>query len=207
MIFAARRRDIIEVMNEVLEGISKGLSITRILMYSNVNYLYMKKILLILLNRGLVKVEKDREEPRSQYCLTAKGIHLKNLLNSLNSLFVYSNGNASKTSWNYEYDAEYIVEKSRIVVKELITKKRRSRIEIYFTILSSVTNKPRTITSIANSCYLNSQQVTKYLKELLELNMIVEIANLNKKKYRITSKGLRFLDTYLKVYEFISGLD
>ncbi|MEM4851007.1 MAG: winged helix-turn-helix domain-containing protein [Desulfurococcaceae archaeon] len=90
MIFLAKRRDIVEVMNEVLEGISKGLPITRIMMYSSVNYAYMKKVVLLLSDRGLIKVEKDPEEMRFHYYLTTKGIYLRNLLNSLNGLLVYN---------------------------------------------------------------------------------------------------------------------
>ncbi|MEM0000270.1 MAG: winged helix-turn-helix domain-containing protein [Desulfurococcaceae archaeon] len=207
MIFLAKRRDIVEVMNEVLEGISKGLPITRIMMYSSVNYAYMKKVVLLLSDRGLIKVEKDPEEMRFHYYLTTKGIYLRNLLNSLNGLLVYSYGNANDASWDPEYDAKYIEEKSRIVVKELSTKKKRSHIEIYFAILSSITNKPRTISSIANHCYINLEQATKYLKELLELDMVVEVSDLNKKKYQVTGKGMRFLDTYLRIYELVRGLD
>ncbi|MEM0368469.1 MAG: winged helix-turn-helix domain-containing protein [Desulfurococcaceae archaeon] len=203
----AKRRDIIEVVDTILEGVTKGFSITRIMMYSSTNHVYVKKIFVLLTNRGFVEIKRDPEKTRYYYSLTTKGIYLQDLLKNLRCLLLCNNTKNTTVHSYSGHNVEEIEEKSRIVLHKLDSKKKRSHLDIYFTILSLTINKPRTISSIANGCYLNLEQATRYLEELLKLGMLVKINDFGKEKYQITSKGLRFLDIYLKICELICEFD
>ena len=78
---------------------------------------------------------------------------------------------------------------------------RRSRLETYIDILSTVakgTSKPTRIMYKANLSWVSMQNL---LESLIEQNLIEEI-NLEKtKRYEITDKGIRVLSYFRKVRE------
>lgn len=207
MVSSAKRRDMIELVDTILEGVAKGFSITRIMMYSSTNNVYVRKIFILLTNRGFVEIKRDPEKTRYYYKLTIKGIYLQNLLKNLRCLLLHNSAKNINGNSYSSLNVEEIKEKSDVVVHKLSSKKKRSRLEIYFTILSLINNKPRTVSSVANGCYLNLEQATRYLEELLRLGMLVKINDSSKEKYQITSKGLQFLDIYLKICELICEFD
>lgn len=207
MVYLAKRRDILEILREILDGLTKGFSPTRIMMHSNTNYTYVKKVFSFLSKKELIKVDKNPEEVKTRYYLTNRGLYLWKLLEGFQYL-LYSHSGVGSAEEDPEIDEKYLEEKAYVAAREIINKKRRNRSEIYFTILSSVLSMPRSLSSISNACFLNPEQTKKYIKELLELNMITEIdTNRNRKEYRVTARGLQFLYLYLKIRELVQELD
>lgn len=204
MIYLHKRRDMLEVIRDILEGVSKGLTPTRIMMYSNSNYIYVKKIISNLYEEGLIKISRNPKESRSYIQLTPRGLYLHKLLIDF-QYYLYSNG--GEFVEENAIDGKLLEEKALPTVNEILSKKRRGRIEIYFVILVSVMNTARSLSSIANMCFLNTEQAKKYIEELVDLNMLKEVDSDVKKKYFITHRGLQFVYLYLKIHELIYGLN
>lgn len=175
------------------------------MMHCRVNQTYMMRVVRALNSKDIIRAaERSPERARLNYYLTQKGAHLKALLGNLNSIVAYPN--IGHPAWEPKLDIKQLEERSHVISKRLITKKKRSYMEIYFAICSSIVSRPRTLSSIANACYLNFEQAGKYLSQLVSLNMVVELNSGGRKIYKITGKGALFIDTYSKVYELVYDL-
>lgn len=205
MAYPLKQRDRIELVMNILNGISRSLPITRIMMSSNTNYAYMKRIISNLHDGEIIKVDKDYGNRKVRYYLTEKGAYLHKLLHGFTHfLSIDSNSGATESIEFLEEDKNQLKDKLNEVVGKILCKKRRTRIEIYVTVISSVLDTPRTLSSIANKCFLNTKQAKQYIDELLDLNMLEEISvNNNRRKYSITPRGLQFLEMYLRIHELL----
>lgn len=201
MNYLSKQRDQIEVINDVLNGITRGFSITRVTMSLGLNHLHMKRIITLLVNRGFVKSEIRPESMRHCYYVTKDGIDLQDTMRRLRHLLMHGDNNDS--NYSSKYDLKRIGEDSQEITLDLIAKKKRSYMEIIFVILSNILDEPRTLSYIANKSYLNQKQAKFYINKLAELEMLTEINKDDKKKYYITQKGIVFLGTYIGIYNLI----
>lgn len=204
MIYLSKRRDFLEVLKDILEAISRGFAPTRVMMYSNTNYAYIKSTLLHLSEKGFVTKASSEGDVRIRYHLTYRGLQLLKLLSDLQGLSLGTDRGVEDP----EYDEKQLEEEARPIVYGLVNKKRRNRSEIYFTILYSAMVLPRSISSIANSCYLNPEQSRRYIEELVDLGMLTEVTNgSGKVKYRTTARGLQYMYLFLKIRELVGELN
>lgn len=197
----SRKRDELDYIREAVEAVIRGYSITRATMYMNTNYVSMKKVMNKLIDKGIVEPSEHVSAKRQGLRLTEKGIHLRELLINL-QYELYTNGG---TSLGEELiRPEELEERARQALAIINSKKRRSRVDIFFTILYHCSNAPKTLWTIANSCFLNIEKAREYVEELLEVNMLSVVNESDQQvKYKTTEKGLRFMTIYLKIFELI----
>jgi len=81
------------------------------------------------------------------------------------------------------------------------SKRRRSRLEVSAKILEVLANETSTKIDLMYKARLSFQQVTVFLKYLLEREFIKEVKIGQKSAYEITEKGGFFLDYYSKLQE------
>ncbi|MEM4717458.1 MAG: winged helix-turn-helix domain-containing protein [Desulfurococcaceae archaeon] len=202
MYYLAKQRDQIEIIIDILNGITRELSITRVMMSTGLNYLYIKRILTLLINQGFIISENDTNKAKHHYYVTINGFFLLNMLRKLKYLLVDKDN--SITGDESRHDLKYISKRAKEISLDLIIKKRRSYLEIFFIILSNVIDEPRTLSSIANNSYLNLKQAKSYVNKLIDIGMIERISQGNKEKYRITRKGIALLSIYIEIYNMIN---
>lgn len=70
---------------------------------------------------------------------------------------------------------------------------RRSKLEIYIDILKTVSNGNEKPTRIMYRSNLSWPRLQKYLESLVRQDLLIETEINEKKRYRITEKGLRVL--------------
>lgn len=89
--------------------------------------------------------------------------------------------------------------------------KKRNRLEIIRDILEVIRNRNGKIkpTHILYKSNLSYVMMEEYLNELIEKGFIEEINEKNQKSYRITEKGLSYLEKYNMISDFTNsfGLD
>ncbi|MBM3233143.1 DUF4364 family protein [Candidatus Pacearchaeota archaeon] len=85
--------------------------------------------------------------------------------------------------------------------------KKRNRLEIIRDILEVIKTKQGRIkpTHILYKSNLSYIMMEEYLSELKEKEFIEELSSGNGKTYRVTEKGLTYLDKYKMVSEFTSS--
>lgn len=89
-------------------------------------------------------------------------------------------------------------------------KRKRERLEMIFDILNIIRNHRNSIkpTPLLRQSNLSSQSFTEYLNELLEKDLIKEIADENEKKFlTLTDKGFKYLDKYKLILGFIEEFE
>lgn len=89
-------------------------------------------------------------------------------------------------------------------------KRKRDRLEMIFDILNIIRNHQNSIrpTPLLRQSNLSSQSFTEYLNELLEKDLIKEIADENEKKFlTLTDKGFKYLDKYKLILGFIEEFE
>jgi len=89
-------------------------------------------------------------------------------------------------------------------------KRKRERLEMIFDILNIIRNHQNSIrpTPLLRQSNLSSQSFTEYLNELLEKDLIKEIADENEKKFlTLTDKGFKYLDKYKLILGFIEEFE
>lgn len=203
MAYLSRRRDELEVIRSILEAASNELSLTRTAMHSGSNYKHVWRIILVLQEKGLIKVK--RASKKKHIVLTQKGQVLCKLLDGL-QYCLYSL--ESCNSNNPEFSDRDLAERAFSIVEYILAKKRRSRMEIYYIILVSLLDSTRTVSSIANKCYLNVEQARQYIEELKCSNLVEEFeSTTSRKMYSITSRGLQLINLYIKIYDLIYGAE
>lgn len=89
--------------------------------------------------------------------------------------------------------------------------KKRNKLEVVYDILKVINHKDGRIkpTHIMYKSNLSHQMMEEYLKELIVKKFINEIKEKQKKTYKITQKGLDYLEKYRFIIEFSNsfGLD
>lgn len=189
-----------------MDAVSKGYKLTRVAMSSGCNYSYTKKIVSILIEKGLVSTVKCEMLSRDQrLILTEQGLFLCKLLDDLQyclySKSVFLNGGP-------QAELNEKLERARRIVQVILGKRRRHRLEIYFTILVLLTNSAMTLYSIANRCFLNMERARQYVEDLVASNLVEEVHDeACNKIYRVTSRGLHFINLFLKIYEMIHEIN
>jgi len=84
--------------------------------------------------------------------------------------------------------------------------KKRERLEIIKDVLSSVKNKHKIKpTQLLYSSNLSPQMFKRYIKELLEKDLIKLSCIEGKKYYLLTPKGFEFLKEYKTIVNFIEN--
>jgi predicted transcriptional regulator len=85
--------------------------------------------------------------------------------------------------------------------------KKRNRLEIIRDILEVIKSKQGRIkpTHILYKSNLSYIMMEEYLSELKEKDFIEELSSVSGKTYRVTDKGLTYLDKYKMVSEFTSS--
>lgn len=78
---------------------------------------------------------------------------------------------------------------------------RRGFIEIVGEILESISKKPLKKSHISSSCNLDARAVSRYLNFMMELKLAEK--SKDKVHYKITLKGIRFLDEYDLLTKFL----
>lgn len=89
-------------------------------------------------------------------------------------------------------------------------KRKRERLEMIFDILNIIRNHQNSIrpTPLLRQSNLSSQSFTEYLNELLEKDLIKEIADENEKKFlTLTDKGFKYLEKYKLILGFIEEFE
>lgn len=197
----AYRRDFIGIVNDVLRGISRDLSTTRTMMSCRVNIVYMRKIISMMVERGII--EKDHQASRSnriRYRPTERGLRLLDLLAGIER--IQATHDHSHPS-NQIIDIHLIKDEALSVARIISLKKRRERVEIMYLIMSTLIDGPKTRASIASSCCLNAEQIASYIEEMLSYGMIQEITAECKTKYSLTKKGEEFISLFLDIYRLL----
>jgi predicted transcriptional regulator len=82
--------------------------------------------------------------------------------------------------------------------------KNRDKLRIIIDILRAVKEGKEKITHITFKCNLTPSSTKKYLKWLVEKELITEMENRGNKTYKISEKGERILEHFEKVEEEIS---
>ncbi len=82
--------------------------------------------------------------------------------------------------------------------------KKRNKLEVVHDILEVIRSKNGRIkpTHIMYKSNLSHQMMEEYLKELIEKDFITEVNGNNGKVYRITEKGLEYLNKFKFIIEF-----
>ena len=85
--------------------------------------------------------------------------------------------------------------------------KKRNRLEIIRDILEVIKNKQGRIkpTHILYKSNLSYLMMEEYLKELIDKEFIIEQTSTQGKTYRVTDKGMTYLEKYKMVSEFTSS--
>ncbi len=85
--------------------------------------------------------------------------------------------------------------------------KRRERLQIIHDVLKAVMDKNGEIkpTHILYKSNLSPQMLNDYLAELIEKRFITANADLNKKRYALTQKGMDYLEKYKLITEFMNS--
>jgi len=78
---------------------------------------------------------------------------------------------------------------------------KRGFIEILGEILEKLNGESLKKSHIAYKCNLDARSVNKYLKIILSLNLVEKSKDL--KHYRITQKGIKFLDQYVAITKLL----
>lgn len=197
--YPSKKREELDYILEVIEAVLRGYSLSRIAMYMNTNYVSVKKITKKLVDRGFLE---SREEPgckRQVLSVTDKGLQLRRLLSEL-QYKLYTNGGSAVSQ---QIDLEEVKEKGQRAKEIILSKKRRTRVEIYFLILYHCADAPRSISSIANACFLNIEKAKEYISELQSANMISSITVDGHLRYKTTERGLQYLTIFLKIFELV----
>ncbi len=86
-------------------------------------------------------------------------------------------------------------------------KKYRSRIQIIADILETIENEGGRsgVTRILYGANLSYDRLMKYLRELVEANLVKENRENNKTIYVLTEKGYRFLKEFRRIKEFANA--
>jgi predicted transcriptional regulator len=86
------------------------------------------------------------------------------------------------------------------------TRKQRSKQEIYATLLESVAAEHRgiAVTRLMYSSRLSHHQLTHHLQVLLKHGLLEY--NEQEKVYKITTRGLKFLELYTKMAEMLKPI-
>ena len=81
---------------------------------------------------------------------------------------------------------------------------RREKLDIIKDILEAIRDKGGTIkpTHLLYKSNLSHDSMKRYVGDLIEKEMVLEMAEKRGKKYNITDKGLKFLSDYQQVKEF-----
>lgn len=197
----ATRRDFIGIVNDVLRGISGDLSMTRTMMSCRINIVYMRKVISMMIERGLI--EKDQQASKStrvRYRPTEKGLRLLDLLNGIERIQATSEDSCSNER---VIDIHPARDEALKLARNISFKKRRERVEIMFLILCTLIDGPKTRASIASSCCLNAEQTATYIEEMLSYGIVQEIIIERKTKYSLTKKGEKFILLFLNVYRLL----
>lgn len=203
--FKNRRRDLVELMSDVLKGISKDLSTTRTMMHTRTNWAYVKRIISILVNKGLVEIKQGQHSGiRIKYSLTSKGVKLMELLSRIERI---KEEHSLDNPHGQEIDIDELREEALSLARTVSIKKRRERTDIVFLIVCSLIDGPRTESSIARFAHVNTDQAYSYIDELLASGMIEKMHVDNKTKYSITSKGIEFIYLYVEIYKILYSHD
>ena len=80
---------------------------------------------------------------------------------------------------------------------------KRGFIEIVGEILESLSKNPLKKSHISSSCNLDTRAVSKYLNLMIELKLVEK--SKDKIHYKITLKGIRFLDEYDLLTKFLEN--
>jgi len=80
---------------------------------------------------------------------------------------------------------------------------KRGFIEIVGEILESLSKNPLKKSHISSSCNLDARAVSKYLNLMIELKLVEK--SKDKIHYKITLKGIRFLDEYDTLTKFLEN--
>lgn len=84
--------------------------------------------------------------------------------------------------------------------------KKRSRLEVIRDILSTIQKKKEVKpTHIMYKSNLSHNMMQDYLKELLEKELIKENKTEKSKTYSLTEKGIKYLDNYQHMVEFLES--
>tara|TARA_Y100000310_G_scaffold203527_1_gene203758 strand:+ start:1617 stop:1889 length:273 start_codon:yes stop_codon:yes gene_type:complete len=81
---------------------------------------------------------------------------------------------------------------------------RREKLDIIKDILEAIRDKGGTIkpTHLLYKSNLSHDSMKRYVGDLIEKDMVLEMAEKRGKKYNITDKGLKFLSDYQQVKDF-----
>jgi len=81
---------------------------------------------------------------------------------------------------------------------------RREKLDIIRDILQSIRDKGGTIkpTHLLYKSNLSHDSMKRYVGDLMEKEMVLEVQEKKSKKYAITDKGLKFLSDYQQIKEF-----
>lgn len=195
------RRDFISIVNDVLRGISRDLSTTRTMMSCRINVIYMKRVISMMIERGLIEINNQASRStRVRYRPTERGLKLMDLLAGIERIQA-SNGHSHSN--DHTLDVRLIRNEALDIARVISLKKRRERVEIMYLIMSTLIDGPKTRVSIASSCCLNAEQVSTYIDELLSYGMIQEIITECKTKYSLTKKGEEFISLFLNIYRLL----
>jgi len=83
-----------------------------------------------------------------------------------------------------------------------VTKKYRSRIQIYADILAELEHGEASITQLLYRANLSHTRLVKYLNNLIESGLVRRVESEGSIRYVLTSKGLEFLREYRKFIKF-----
>ena len=81
---------------------------------------------------------------------------------------------------------------------------RRSRLEVYFEILQSVSKEKLTITHILYKSGASYGQVRKALDLLIEHDLVGKIEEATTTRYGVTDKGKQFIENFRAIQKLLS---